>query len=357
MSDVLRVGIAGLGVGRGHAEAFRVLADRFDVAALCDLDEARAHEMAATFGVPRTCRDFAELCAMSDLDLIDICTPSFLHFEQIMAALSAGKDVICEKPIAGSLKEIDALIAAEQRTGHRVLPIFQYRFGRGAQKLKHLVEHDIAGKAFVAAVETHWRRQGDYYARWHGSWEKELGGPLVTLAVHAHDVVCNILGPVRRVYAAIDTRVNPIETEDCAAITLEMASGALCTSSVTTGSPQQISRMRYCFANLTAESNTEPYNNTADPWTFTGDSPEIQQQIDEALARFEPLPERFTGQFTRFWDARQAGAAYPVTLADARASIELITALYHSAETGLPVALPIGNDHPRYGGWRPAGRG
>lgn len=357
MSDVLRVGIAGLGVGRGHAEAFRALNDRFHVTALCDLDETRAGEMAAAFGVPRTCRDFAELCAMPDLDVVDICTPSFLHFEQIMAALNAGKDVICEKPIAGSLKEIDALIAAEQRTGHRVLPIFQYRFGRGAQKLKHLVDQGMTGKAFVAAVETHWRRQGAYYDRWHGSWARELGGPLVTLAVHAHDVVCHILGPVRRVYAAIDTRVNLIETEDCAAITFEMASGALCTSSVTTGSPQQTSRMRYCFANLTAESNTEPYNNTADPWTFTADTPEIQQRIDEALARFEPLPERFIGQFTRFWTAREVGTAYPVTLLDARASIELITALYHSAEMGLPVALPIGDDHPKYSGWRPASRG
>jgi predicted dehydrogenase len=123
---------------------------------------------------------------------------------------------------------------------------------------------------------------------------------------------------------------------------------------VTTGSAKQISRMRYCFANLTAESHTEPYNNTAEPWTFTGDTPELQQEIADALARFEPQPERFAGQFIRFSDALRTGNALPITLADARASIELITALYHSAQTGAAVELPIGREHPKYGGWRPA---
>ena len=356
MNERLKVGIIGLGVGRGHAETFAGLADRFELRAVCDVDADKAHALAAALGVPQVCRDFTELCDLPDLDVVDICTPSFLHFDQIQQALAAGKHVICEKPIAGSLREIDALMAAEASLGRRVQPIFQYRFGQGAQKLKYLVDLGIAGRPYVATSETHWRRQGAYYERWHGSWARELGGPIVTLAVHAHDVLCHILGPVRRVYARMDTRVNPIETEDCAAITLEMASGALCTSSVTTGSAKQISRMRYCFANLTAESHTEPYNNTAEPWTFTGDTPELQQEITDALARFAPQPERFAGQFIRFSDALRTGNALPITLADARASIELITALYHSAQTGLPVELPIGTDHSKYGGWRPAAR-
>jgi len=113
--------------------------------------------------------------------------------------------------------------------------------------------------------------------------------------------------------------------------------------------------MRFCFSNLTAESNTEPYTQTSDPWSFTGDSPEIDRQIADALAGFTPQPERFMGQFLSFYDALTGASEPPVTLADARASIELITALYHSAQTGLPVDLPIGTDHPKYGGWRPAG--
>lgn len=355
MGERLRVGIAGLGVGRGHAETFRRLADRFDLRAVCDVDLDKATALAAALDVPRVCRDFGELCAMPDLDIVDICTPSFLHFEQTLQALAAGKHVILEKPVAGSLREVDELIAAEKRAGKRVLPIFQYRFGAGLQKLRFLIEQGIAGQPYVATSETHWRRKDAYYAAWHGRWERELGGPIVTLAVHAHDVLYSVLGPARRVYAMMATRVNPIETEDCVAATMEMASGALVTSSVTTGSARQISRLRFCFSNLTAESNTEPYSQTSDPWTFTGDTPEVDRQIADALAGFTPKPERFLGQFLDYYDVLTGAAAPTITLADARASIELITALYHSAQIGRPVHLPIARNHPKYNGWRPAG--
>lgn len=355
MNQRLRVGVIGLGVGRGHAETFARLNDRFELVAVCDVDADKAHALAATLGVPVVCRDFAALCALPDLDVIDICTPSFLHFEQTLAALAAGKHVILEKPAAGSLREVDALMAVEAQTGRRVLPIFQYRFGAGLQKLRHLVRQGIAGQPYVATSETHWRRKGAYYAAWHGRWARELGGPIVTLAVHAHDVLYSVLGPAQRVYAALATRVNPIETEDCVAATLEMACGALVTSSITTGSARQISRLRFCFSNLTAESNTEPYKQTSEPWTFTGDSPEDDAQIADALAGFTPQPEGFTGQFLNYYDALTGVAEPTVALADARASIELITALYHAAQTGLPVELPIRGDHPKYDGWRPRG--
>jgi len=352
MAQRFRVGVAGLGVGRGHVAAFRALPEQFEVVALCDIDEAKALAIAASHDVSQVTTDFAALCRMADLDVVDICTPSFLHFDQVLAALAAGKHVILEKPAAGSLREVDALIAAERRSGLRVMPIFQYRFGVGAQKLRFLVEQGVAGRAYLTTLETAWRRGGEYYARWHGRWATELGGPLVTLAVHANDVLYHILGPARSVYARAKTLVNAIETEDCVAASLEMADGSLATLAVTTGSAQQISRMRYCFSNLTAESNLQPYTNTSEPWTFTPDSPEIAGRIEEALARFSPAPEGFVGQFCRYYQAMQHGGELPVTLADARASLELITALYHSIATGQPVELPIGPDHPKYAGWR-----
>jgi predicted dehydrogenase len=290
---------------------------------------------------------------MDDVDVVDICTPSFLHYEQILQVLSAGKHVICEKPVASSLKQVDEIIAAEKQSGKRVMPIFQYRFRSGLQKLKRLVSAGVAGRAYLTTVETAWRRRADYYATWHGKWETELGGALVTLAVHAHDALYYILGPARSVFARTATLVNPIETEDCVSASLEMADGSLCSLSVTTGSTHQISRHRFCFSNLTAESNTQPYANTSDPWTFTGDSPEIDQQIQDTLACFEPLPEGFAGQFYRFHQALRDNIELPVTLADARASLELIAAIYYSARTRQVVSLPIGQDHPYYTGWQP----
>ncbi len=353
MGKRLRVGVAGTGVGKNHVRAFQNLPDQYEVVILCGTQEAKTRDIAARLGIPRFSTDINELYRMDDLDVIDLCTPSYQHVEQIQQGLAAGKHVICEKPVAGSLKEVDALIRAEVASNKRVMPIFQYRFGLGLQKLKFLVEKGVAGRAYLATVETAWRRRADYYATWHGRWDTEMGGPLVTLAVHAHDVLTYVIGPAKRVLAHTATLVNSIETEDCVVAALEMADGSLAALSVTTGSAAQITRHRFCFSNLTAESNTEPYRNTADPWTFTADSPAVEQQIAETLARFTPLPEDFEGQFYRFYQALQSGAELPVTLADARASLELITAIYHASETGCVVELPIGPDHPKYADWRP----
>ena len=354
MSEILRVGVVGSGVGQGHIRALQSLPDHFEVVILCGTQETKTREIAAQYGIPRFSTNIDELYDLEDLDVIDLCTPSNQHIEQTLQALAAGKHVICEKPVAGSLREVDELIRAEAASVGRVMPIFQYRFGRGLQRLRFLVDEGLTGPAYLTTVETAWRRRADYYATWHGRWETELGGAIVTLAVHAHDALTYILGPVSRVLARTATLVNPIETEDCVTASLEMADGSLASLSVTTGSAAQISRHRFCFGNLTAESNTQPYANTADPWTFTGDSPELEAQIEGALARFVPLPEGFEGQFYRFYQALRDGSTLPVTLAGARASLELITAIYHSAETGQAAQLPIGEDHVKYGGWRPA---
>lgn len=354
MTDQLRVGVVGVGIGRAHVAAYQTLPDRFDVRVLCDLDQAKARAIAAEFHIPCVTGQIADLYRMDELDIIDICTPSHLHYTETLDALAAGKHVVCEKPVAGSLKQVDELIAAEAASGKRVMPIFQYRFGRGLQKLKWLRECGIAGRAYLATSETAWRRRAAYYTvPWRGKWETELGGALVTLAIHAHDALCYILGPAARVAAHVTTLVNPIQTEDTAAISLEMADGSLAALSITTGSSVEISRQRYCFSRLTAESNLRSYSFTGDAWTFTGDSPEIDAQIADALAQFTPLPEGKEGQFYHYACALETNTELPVTLADARAAIELITAIYCSAQTRQFVTLPIGRDHPMYGGWQP----
>ena len=353
MNERLKVGIVGGNIGQGHLRAWQSLPEQFEVVVLCDIQEAKAREIAGKYNLPRYATDIRELYRMDDLDVIDLCTPSPQHVAQVKQALAAGKHVVCEKPVAGSLKEVDELIEVEAASDRRVMPMFQYRFGHGLQKLKLLVEADVAGRAYLSTVETAWRRRADYYATWHGRWDTELGGPLVTLAVHAHDVLTYVIGPARRVVAHTATLVNPIQTEDCVSASLEMADGSLASLSVTTGSAAQITRHRFCFSQLTAESNTQPYQNTDDPWTFAGDSPEAQERIEETLSHFVPLPEDFEGQFYRFYQAVQNNTGLPVTLADARASLELITAIYHSAQTGQAVELPIGQDHPKYASWRP----
>src|SRR6185503_8522443 len=102
MSKPIRVGVVGAGIGSNHVAAFRELPDQYAVEALCDLDGDRARRVAAEHGVPTVLTAYDDLLAR-DLDLIDICTPSNLHFAQAMQALAAGRHVLVEKPLAGSL--------------------------------------------------------------------------------------------------------------------------------------------------------------------------------------------------------------------------------------------------------------
>ena len=103
---------------------------------------------------------------------------------------------------------------------------------------------------------------------------------------------------------------------------------------------------------MTFESSHAPYSPGDEPWEIIPASPEIGNRIADALVRYRPAPSQFSGLVGAYHEALTTGAKLPITLADARQSLELATALYHSAATGVVVALPIAPDHPSYAGWR-----
>ena len=345
----LRIAVVGSGIGASHIEGFQELPNLFDIKILCDVNRERATAVAEKYRIQEVADGFDEVCLRPDIDVLDICTPPNLHLEQIRSALKAGKHVICEKPLVASLAAVDSLSRLVKESGRRLMPIFQYRFGHGLQKLKYLVEQRLTGDAFVFNVDVAWSRSREYYNNpWRGRRATELGGALLSHASHAVDMVLYILGPVKSVFGRIGTRVNPIEVEDCAAMSIEMADGSLGTISVTFGSAAEISRHRFTFRNVTAESDTEPYANSRDPWTFSFNEEEQKTRITDALSRFKPLPEGYTGQFYRFHRALMEGSELPVTLADAGAALEVVAGTYYSSQAGEPVIFPIGPGHPKY---------
>lgn len=349
-----RVAVVGLGVGRQHVAAWQALGDRFRVVLACDLDPARAEAVAAELGIPAASSEFARALG-TDIDIVDIATPPMTHLALAEAALAAGKHVVVEKPLVGSLADADRLADAAARARGVLMPIFQYRFGDGLEKLRRIRAAGIGGRLHLTTVETAWRRLPEYYAvPWRGRWATELGGCLTAHAIHAHDILTHIAGPVRSVFARAVTRVNRVETEDCAVAALEMADGSLASLGVTLGSAHEITRLRFSFDGFSAESSLGPYDPAADPWRFTPLTPEIGAAIDAVVAACPPGESRFAGQFAAFHAALESGAPPPVTLDDARRSLELLSALYWSARSGLPVALPLGAEHPIYRGWRPA---
>jgi predicted dehydrogenase len=355
MTRVYNVAVIGCGIGRAHIEeGYARLKDRFRLMALCDINKQRLDRVGAEFAIPRLVTSFADVLSMPDIDIVDICTPPALHFEQAIAALATGKHVICEKPLVGSLADADKLIAAQGKAVGRLLPIFQYRFGNGLQKAKHIINSGIAGKPYLATVETAWSRGAAYYAvPWRGKLQTELGGALLTHAIHAHDLLTYLMGPIESVFARTDTRVNAVEVEDTVVASLVMQSGALASLAVTLGSAREISRLRLCFENVTFQSSLFPYAPADDPWQIIPASAAAAAAIETALADWKFVDSRFRGLMAAFYDALEGDTELPVTLADARRALELVTALYHSAEIGLPVLLPIGTDHPKYVSWRP----
>jgi predicted dehydrogenase len=352
----LRVGIVGCGAGRTHLlEGYAVNPSLFEVVALCDLDPVRLKAVGDEFGIATRVTEYAQLLAMAELDVIDICTPPGLHFAQAMAALKAGKHVICEKPLAGSLAEVDALAAAEATSVGRLMPVFQYRYGNGIAKAKAIIDAGIAGELYAGTVETFWRRGADYYSvPWRGRWRSELGGVLMAHAIHPHDMLTYLVGPVARVFGRVATRVNPIETEDCASASLLMADGALVSLSATLGSVDQITRIRLAFEHLSIESDHAPFRPGEADWTITARTPDVADAIETVFRDWAFVPSRHATQLRLFGEAILSGGPLPVTIADARRALELVTAIYHSSATASDVALPITSDHPRYQSWVPA---
>lgn len=354
MTDLLTVAIVGAGIGAEHLKGYLALPDRFRVAAICDLDAARGQALAATSPGTAYTENMDDVLADPAIDIVDICLPPHLHLQASLAALDAGKHVICEKPLVANLAEADALAEKARATGRQVFPIFQYRYGLGFAQLAALIDAGLAGKAYVGTLETHWNRPASYYdVPWRGKWATERGGAVLGHAIHIHDLVTLGFGPVASVFAEADTRVNAIEVEDCAAIVMRMASGALVTSSVTLGAAQDTSRLRFVFEGFTAESGSNPYAPATDRWTFTARPPVTQAQIDAVVAGVATPKSSFAGYLEAVSDALNGHLGREVTLASGRQSLEFVTAVYHSARTGTKVTLPLPPDHPLYHDWLP----
>lgn len=351
---MISVAILGAGIGREHLAGYRSLPDRFAVKWVIDLDTDRAQSILDGDRGPQVSADAQEALQDPEVDLIDICLPPALHVDMALKALHAGKHAILEKPIAASLAEVDRLQDAEAHGKARLFPVFQYRYGPATAALDALIDCGLAGQPQVAAVETHWDRDADYYAMpWRGTWAGEMGGAVLSHAIHNHDLLCRYFGPVAQVQAMLTTRVNPIETEDCAAISIGFENGALATSSVTLGAAGNTSRLRFVFEHLTATSGDAPYAPATGQWQFAARDPAKQGEVDRIVAEAARAPVGFQGYLAAVAGALTGTAGRAVTLRDGRASVELVSAIYAAQAQGEQMRLPMKKSAAIYHGWQP----
>ncbi|MFK8082272.1 MAG: Gfo/Idh/MocA family protein [Granulosicoccus sp.] len=352
---MIRVAVFGAGIGKQHLNGYRNLPEKFSVSVVCDLDVSRATSATDGDSSIRIVRDIAQVLSDPEIDLVDICLPPHLHVPVALQALEAGKHVICEKPIARSLAEVQQMQLAIERSGKQIFPVFQYRYGLALAQFRALRSADLTGRALVASAETHWNRESDYYSvAWRGTWKGEAGGAVLGHAIHSHDLLCHILGPVAELNAYTSTLVNDIEVEDCAAISMRMESGALATSSVTLGSADDRSRLRFCFERLTAESGIAPYTPAEDIWTFTARGTTRQVEVDQITQSVESAQAGFTGYLLAIADALAGNGGQEVSFEDGRRSIEFVSAVYLSAHEKRAVKLPLSSKEPFFKGWAPS---
>ena len=359
----LRVAVVGMGIGQSHLLAWQGV-EGASATVFAELDADKRAKGEADWGIPGVASldELLDPGAAHTVDVIDLCTPPALHEEHIVRCLHAGFHVICEKPLVDSVAACGRLALAVDHaaatSGARFMPIFQYRFGDGAARARALIHAGITGRLFTASASTWWRRGRAYYADapWRGTWDGERGGCVLSHAIHNHDLLTWMAGPLVELRAMTATRVNDVETEDCAVAIGRTADGALITLNVTLGAASESSRLVWHFDNVTMTSSTEAYDPAAGPWNFEFRRSAFAEEAERVWSELAPSGTQYTGQFQGFVDAVSDGTEFPVTLADARASLELVTAWYRSASSGSVEALPLPADHPARESWRPEAR-
>lgn len=195
MKDRINAGVIGLGVGLAHAEGYQACAHA-NLMAVCDADPVRLRERGDMLGVPRENQflEVEKMLALPDLEAVSIGLPNYLHAPIAIAAFQAGKHVLCEKPLATSAAEAEAMVNAAKAAGKTLMVCFNYRFREDARWLKRLEGEGKLGKVYYA--RSGWSRNSGIPGI--GSWftQKAMsgGGPLIDLGVHILDLTLWLMG-------------------------------------------------------------------------------------------------------------------------------------------------------------------
>ena len=364
MANQLGIAIIGAGdIANSHLLAFRSRANRdlARVVGIADVDEARANAQAATYEIERTYADLEQALADPDVQAVCICTPPFLHVEQSVTALRAGKHVLCEKPVSPNLAGLDAIAAAERDSGGAIFSgVFQHRVGQGAQQVKALVDAGRFGRLRFGLSETLWQRPQSYYdVWWRGTWEKEAGGVSMGHGIHSIDMLAWLMGEPASLIADAATVKLPIDVEDTSLATVRFKNGAVGQIIVTVNAQDNRSRLEIFGDEMQAVSSESPYDPTREPFRLTSLDPATAERArNSAAAAFPDETKHLHVEMVRdFVDAILQRRSPLVSVEECRRSMEIITGIYKSAMTGARVEFPIAPDDPFYNKIPPDGFG
>ncbi len=193
MDRKIRVALIGCGnISNSHIGGYKAVPELADVVACCDLDEKKAKAYAERNNIPAYYTDFNEMLAKENLDAVSVCTWNAAHAGATIAALNAGCNVLCEKPMAMNAAEAKEMEETAKKNGKLLMIGFVRRFGNDADILKKFIDAGTMGDVYFAKA-TYLRRSG-CPGGWFGDKKYSGGGPLIDLGVHVIDLCRYLAG-------------------------------------------------------------------------------------------------------------------------------------------------------------------
>ncbi|MDX9973272.1 MAG: Gfo/Idh/MocA family oxidoreductase, partial [FCB group bacterium] len=201
-------------MGKTHSNAWRKVDMFFDLPVkpvmkvlVGKFDEEVA--VAEKYGWEETSTDWKETVNRPDIDIIDICTPNFLHPIIAIEAAKAGKHIICEKPLSNTVKEAEAMVKAVEKAGVKNMCGFSYRFAPAIQSIKQMIDKGALGRIhhFRAAYQQDWIVDPDFPMVWRLKKVHTGSGALGDIGAHITDLCQFLVGPVEDVTGALQTFV------------------------------------------------------------------------------------------------------------------------------------------------------
>lgn len=290
-----------------------------------------------------------ELLALPELDIVCICTPSGAHVEPALQSIKAGKHCLIEKPIEVTLEKTDEIINAAKAKNVRVAVVYPSRFYDVSQELKKAIDTKRFGNMVLGSAYVKWSRTEAYYnsAEWRGTWALDGGGALMNQAIHSVDMLQWLMGPVDSVQAySSNAKHKNIEVEDTVVAAIKFKSGALGTIECSTATyPGVLKRLEIMG---TAGTVTMEDNDVV-KWHFEQEQTDDKRIIDNFSPNgsakggaSDPLSISYLGHQRQMEDLMQAIKTGKRPLIDGdegRKSVEIVLAIYESAQTGKLVKL------------------
>ena len=347
--------IVGTGFGvLTHLRAAR--AAGFDVLALVGRDAAKAAERAALFEVPHATTDLAEALARPGVEAVAVATPPHTHAPITLAAIAAGKHVVCEKPFARDAAEARTMLDAAERAGVIHLLGTEFRFGSGQALLARLVAGGSIGTPQHALFELQLPTHADPAAELPGWWQQrsEGGGWLGAHGSHVIDQVRSTLGEISGVSASLQRLADrpAMTADDTYSAHLRLANGATVWIHGSCAA-----RGQFVMTTKVLGTAGAAWLQGADVWLDTGSGPApVPMPDDLAVAAPEPPPASLIrdaydawhsmgidlGPYTRLYevlrariDGRPVAAdPAPATFADGVACQLVMDAIHASSDAG-----------------------